>query len=139
MCQWRRAADPQRYLLRKGGYKPVSIFKDKEGISRRQFLKGAGMLAVTVVVAGVFAKIGVDVFKASDEYIAERAKGLYALDEQMALRRSHKNPEILQIYKEFLSPGEVSPVSEKAHHLLHTRYGNDIAGLIEELQHHEAA
>lgn len=117
----------------------MSIFKDKEGISRRQFLKGAGMLAVTVVVAGVFAKIGVDVFKASDEYIAERAKGLYALDEQMTLRRSHQNPEILQIYKDFLSPGEVSPVSEKAHHLLHTRYGNDIAGLIDELQHHEAA
>lgn len=117
----------------------MSIFKERDGITRRQFLKGSGILAVTVVITGVFAKFGVDIFKASDDYIAQRVQGLYALDESMAIRRSHKNPEILQIYKDFLSPGEVSPVSEKAHHLLHTRYGKDIAGLLEELEHHHAA
>lgn len=118
----------------------MSIFTEKGGITRRQFFKGAGMLAVTAVVAGVFAKVGVDVFAASNDYIEERAAGLYTLDEKMAIRKSHENPEILQIYKEFLSPGEVKPVSETAHHLLHTRYGNDIPGLIEELKaHHHAA
>ncbi|MDD2586903.1 MAG: iron hydrogenase small subunit [Syntrophomonadaceae bacterium] len=118
----------------------MSIFTEKDGITRRQFFKGAGMLAFTAVVAGVFAKVGVDVFAASDDYIQKRAEGLYTLDEQMAIRKSHENPEILQIYKDFLSPGEIKPVSEKAHHLLHTRYGKDIPGLIEELAtHHDAA
>ncbi len=115
----------------------MSIFKEKEGFTRRQFLKGSAILAVTVVVTGVFAKFGVDIYKASDDYIAERVQGLYTLDESMAIRRSHNNPEIAQIYQEFLSPGGVNPVSEKAHHLLHTRYGKDIPALIEELEHHD--
>ncbi|MGR6835986.1 iron hydrogenase small subunit [Syntrophomonas erecta] len=114
----------------------MSIFSEKAGITRRQFVKGTGMLAVTAIFAGVMAKIGVDVFAASSDYISERAAGLYSLDEKMAIRKSHENPEIIQLYKDFLSPGEVKPVSEKAHHLLHTRYGKDIPGLIEELQQH---
>jgi hypothetical protein len=114
----------------------MSILVEKEGITRRQFFKGAGVIAVTAVLAGVFAKIGVDMFKASTAYIEQRISGLYTLDEKMAIRKSHENPEILQIYKEFLSPGEVKPLSEKAHHLLHTKYGKDIPGLIDELQEH---
>lgn len=115
----------------------MGIFREKDGITRRQFFKGAGMIAVTAVLAGVFAKFGIDVFAASDDYISDRIAGLYTLDEKMAIRRSHKNPEILQLYKDFLSPGEVKPLSEKAHHLLHTKYGQDIPGLITELQKHQ--
>ena len=47
-----------------------------------------------------------------------RAKALYSEDERQAYRKSHTNPEIIQLYKEYL--GE--PGSEKAHHLLHTSY-----------------
>ena len=36
----------------------------------------------------------------------------------MPIRKSHENPEIISIYKEFY--GE--PCSEKSHHLLHTHY-----------------
>jgi len=98
------------------------------------------MLAVTAILTGVFSKIGLDMLKASDDYIAKRAEGLYTLDEKMTIRKSHENPEIIQLYKEFLSPGEVKPMSEKAHHLLHTRYGQDIPAFIEELKgHHEEA
>jgi len=114
----------------------MSIFTEKVGMTRRQFLKGSGMLAVTVIVSGVFAKIGFDAFAASDEYIAQRAAGLYSLDEKMALRKSHENPEVIQIYQEFLSPGEQKYLSEKAHHLLHTKYGKDIPAFIEELKGH---
>ncbi|MDD2372495.1 MAG: iron hydrogenase small subunit [Syntrophomonadaceae bacterium] len=114
----------------------MSIFTEKVGMTRRQFLKGSGMLAVAVIVSGVFAKIGFDAFAASDEYIAQRAAGLYTLDEKMALRKSHENPEIIQIYQEFLSPGEQKYLSEKAHHLLHTKYGKDIPSFIEELKGH---
>ena len=48
----------------------------------------------------------------------ERAKVLYGIDESKALRRSHENPDIQALYKEFL--GE--PNSHKAHEILHTSY-----------------
>ena len=53
-----------------------------------------------------------------DDIRDRRIAGLYKDDEQCEVRRSHENPEIIQIYKEFL--GE--PVSHKAHELLHTTY-----------------
>ncbi|MBD5112884.1 MAG: 2Fe-2S iron-sulfur cluster binding domain-containing protein [Ruminococcaceae bacterium] len=49
---------------------------------------------------------------------ADRAKVLYGIDESKALRRSHENPDIQVLYKEFL--GE--PNSHKAHEILHTSY-----------------
>ena len=49
---------------------------------------------------------------------AERAKGLYKDDENLPLRKSHKNPDVKAIYDEFF--GE--PGSHKAHHILHTGY-----------------
>lgn len=49
---------------------------------------------------------------------AERAKVLYQIDKDAPLRKSHENPFVLDLYKEFL--GE--PNSELAHHLLHTHY-----------------
>jgi len=112
----------------------MSLFSEKEGITRRQFFKGSGMLLVSAVVTGIFAKIGFDTSVASDEYINKRIAGLYTLDEKMAIRKSHENPEIIQIYKEFLSPGEVKPLTEKSERLLHTKYGKDIPALIEELK-----
>jgi len=48
----------------------------------------------------------------------QRAKTLYHMDKYNELRRSHENPVIEQVYSEYL--GE--PNSEKAHHLLHTKY-----------------
>ncbi len=53
-----------------------------------------------------------------DTYKQKRAKALYAEDESKQLRVSHKNPQIIDLYKEFL--GE--PNSHKAHELLHTHY-----------------
>ena len=49
---------------------------------------------------------------------AERAKVLYDLDEANTIRKSHENPEIIELYAKFL--GE--PGSHKAHELLHTSY-----------------
>lgn len=48
----------------------------------------------------------------------KRIKGIYAADQQMKLRKSHKNPAVLQLYKEYLE----KPLGEKSHHLLHTHY-----------------
>ena len=48
----------------------------------------------------------------------ERAAALYGEDAGMKLRKSHENPEVKQIYDEYL--GE--PNSHKAHEILHTHY-----------------
>ena len=48
----------------------------------------------------------------------ERAKALYNEDAAKTIRKSHENPEIKQIYADFLG----KPGSHKAHELLHTHY-----------------
>jgi NADH-quinone oxidoreductase subunit G len=50
--------------------------------------------------------------------LEKRMKGLYTEDEQKTLRLSHENADIKQLYAEYLG----KPGSEKAHHLLHTKY-----------------
>ena len=49
---------------------------------------------------------------------AERAKALYTEDANLPCRKSHENPDIQLLYKEFLE----KPGSHKAHELLHTHY-----------------
>lgn len=48
----------------------------------------------------------------------KRKAAIYSVDDTSVIRKSHENPEIVTIYKEFLG----QPLSEKAHHLLHTSY-----------------
>ncbi|NEW78479.1 MAG: 2Fe-2S iron-sulfur cluster binding domain-containing protein [Gelidibacter sp.] len=47
-----------------------------------------------------------------------RQKALYAADKAKVIRKSHENPAIQKLYREFLG----SPMSKKAHELLHTQY-----------------
>jgi NADP-reducing hydrogenase subunit HndD len=48
----------------------------------------------------------------------KRAEAIYAEDEGLSRRKSHDNPEVIHLYKEFL--GE--PLGHKSHDLLHTHY-----------------
>jgi NADH-quinone oxidoreductase subunit G/NADP-reducing hydrogenase subunit HndD len=48
----------------------------------------------------------------------QRKDGLYQADKQLPIRKSHENPEVKALYKDYL--GE--PLGEKSHHLLHTHY-----------------
>lgn len=50
------------------------------------------------------------------ELAESRSEKLYGLDAISDLRFSHENPSVQRLYKDFL----VRPLSEKAHHLLHT-------------------
>lgn len=49
---------------------------------------------------------------------AERAKALYSEDERAVIRKSHENPDITLLYKDYFE----APGSHKAHELLHTHY-----------------
>ncbi len=53
-----------------------------------------------------------------DTYKQKRASALYSEDESKQIRVSHKNPQIIDLYKNFLG----KPNSHKAHELLHTTY-----------------
>ncbi len=52
------------------------------------------------------------------DILKKRQQAIYKEDKNKSIRKSHENPYILKLYEEFL--GE--PMSEKAHHLLHTEY-----------------
>ena len=57
-----------------------------------------------------------------------RTQALYTEDNEKSLRKSHQNPYIISLYEEFLG----KPMSEKAHHLLHTSYFNRGKEIIEQ-------
>ncbi|MBN2665993.1 MAG: iron hydrogenase small subunit, partial [Bacteroidales bacterium] len=54
----------------------------------------------------------------SEEIRQNRINAIYSEDEHMVLRKSHDNPDVISLYKEFLG----KPNSHKAHELLHTHY-----------------
>lgn len=63
----------------------------------------------------------------------KRADALYELDKSLPLRKSHKNPEIMKLYEEFLK----EPNSHLSHKLLHTHYSKRDAYLIEQEEEFE--
>ncbi|MBN1952817.1 MAG: iron hydrogenase small subunit [Bacteroidales bacterium] len=54
------------------------------------------------------------------EIIKKRTEAIYREDANKPIRKSHENPYIIKLYEEFLG----KPMSEKAHHLLHTHYSD---------------
>lgn len=56
--------------------------------------------------------------RATVDVRALRAGALYSIDEKSKIRKSHENPILKKIYKDYL--GE--PGGHKAHELLHTHY-----------------
>lgn len=54
----------------------------------------------------------------NSEILKKRTEAIYREDAGKPIRKSHENPYIIKLYEEFLE----KPMSEKAHHLLHTKY-----------------
>ncbi len=55
---------------------------------------------------------------ADEEAVMSRMKALYDIDDKETIKVSHQNPDVIQLYKEFLG----KPLSDKSHKLLHTHY-----------------
>ena len=55
----------------------------------------------------------------NSEIRAARARAIYAEDSSYQVRKSHENPAVLKVYKEFLTDG---PCGHVSHKLLHTHY-----------------
>ena len=48
----------------------------------------------------------------------KRVEAIYAEDKELPIRKSHENPEVQKLYRDFLK----EPLGEVSHHLLHTKY-----------------
>jgi len=53
------------------------------------------------------------------DVIRKRIDAIYSIDERKQLRRSHENPAVQTIYRDYL---HAKPNTAEAHHLLHTHY-----------------
>jgi iron only hydrogenase large subunit-like protein len=59
--------------------------------------------------------------------LQKRAEALYGIDRKKTIRRSHDNPDIQRVYKEYLG----RPLSSQSHKILHTHYSKkEPAGII---------
>ena len=84
-------------------------------VTRREFLGMTGIVAA-VLWTGAYAVT--DIVEDRNKYIKMRAAGLYKDDEKSALRQSHKNKSLMDMYAK-LADKPLSPVAEE---LFHTKY-----------------
>lgn len=111
---------------------------DYSGVSRRSFIKG-GIAAVGAFIAGTaVGGFAISTYGKAKSYIAQRIGSLTVFDEKCAelgkQRVSHANGELVDLYKDFLSPGAVFPAfTELSHRMCHTVYGDAIPEHVEEL------
>ena len=61
---------------------------------------------------------GINSIPLDEVTLKKRAQALYDIDRQKTIRRSHNNPDVRRLYKEFLG----KPLGAKSHELLHTHY-----------------
>lgn len=54
------------------------------------------------------------------DIVAKRRDAILREDDNKHIRKSHENPAVIELYETFLG----KPMSEKAHHLLHTSYSS---------------
>lgn len=62
--------------------------------------------------------VGVNAIPLDEEILNKRAEALYDIDRNKTIRRSHENPHVQALYKDFLG----KPLGKKSHELLHTHY-----------------
>ncbi|UMZ72774.1 NADH-dependent [FeFe] hydrogenase, group A6 [Natranaerofaba carboxydovora] len=52
------------------------------------------------------------------DVLESRIKAIYQVDEKQTIRKSHENPAVKELYRDFLE----KPLGHKSHELLHTKY-----------------
>ncbi|MEF2655477.1 MAG: iron hydrogenase small subunit [Eggerthellaceae bacterium] len=110
---------------------------ESDGITRRQVIKGGIVVGISALFAAALPSWMISAVSRAKEFITGRTDALYSIDEASVIRTSHSNPDIIAIYREYLSPGEVLPsTTELSHRLCHTVYGKDVEAHIKELKEH---
>ncbi len=106
---------------------PINIGIAHKLGNARKLLDGirAGMynfhaIEIMACPGGCIGGAGQPLHHGDSSVIKARFDAIYREDAGKKIRKSHENPYIIQLYEEFLG----KPMSEKAHHLLHTHYFN---------------
>ena len=106
---------------------PINIGIAHKLGNARKLLDGirAGMynfhaIEIMACPGGCIGGAGQPLHHGDSSVIKARFDAIYREDANKKIRKSHENPYIVQLYEEFLG----KPMSEKAHHLLHTHYFN---------------
>ncbi len=80
----------------------MNIIEAPTGITRRQFFKGAGLIAGFAVLTALSAKIGFSITARNpNTAIKARIAGIYQLDNQSSVRTAHENPSIDKLKQVF--------------------------------------
>lgn len=96
----------------------VSILEDiKKGTCEYHFIE-VMTCPEGCVSGGGQPKLLLDSYR--EEAYIQRKKSIYKHDSNLEIRKSHENPDIKKIYKEFLG----KPLGHESHNLLHTKYTN---------------
>ena len=101
-------------------------------LSRRDFLKAAGVSVSTLAISGYAIT---DIIQKRKSYISLRQQGLYRDDKRLQkvnLTCSHQNESCLQVYKDL----GTKPMGEVAEKLLHTKTYVDRSNLLMQGVHH---
>jgi len=96
--------------------KILEIVKKDPG--KYQFIEVMSCPGGCIMGGGQPYPTGTDYIALDEELMKKRASVLYGIDRAKTVRRSHENPEIQRIYKEFFE----RPLGPKSHHILHTSY-----------------
>ena len=78
----------------------------------------AHFIEIMACPGGCIGGAGQPLHHGNSKVIEARMNAIYREDAAKPIRKSHENPYITKLYEEFLG----KPMSEKAHHLLHTQY-----------------
>jgi hypothetical protein len=87
--------------------------------TRRDFLKGCGLLGGAALVSASFpALVQAAGEKTLKDYMNARINAVYASDGKFGIRASQDNPQVQALYKNWLG----DPGSEKSHQFLHMHF-----------------
>ena len=101
-------------------------------LSRRDFLKAAGVSVSAIAISGYAIT---DIVQKRKSYIALRQQGLYKDDRRLQkanLTGSHQNASCLKVYQDM----GTKPMGEVAEQLLHTKTYVDRSNLLMQGAHH---
>lgn len=113
--------EAEREEMNSSGYQDVDVVLTTRELGR--MLKEAGIDFSALLDEEYDNPLGISTgggqpIPTTREIREKRAAGLYNADRALPLRKSHENPAVQELYKEYL--GE--PLGHKSHTLLHTHY-----------------
>ena len=89
-----------------------------KSITRRGFLRGCCILTGGLAMGIHWTGRAVAGVRSIKDYMQERIASVYREDKSFAHRASQDNEQVKALYQKFLE----KPLSEKSHHLLHTKW-----------------